>query len=121
MFAIYSFAFAQLVLQKQENMNGMDMNKKDTMHNNAGMSNQMMGTASLVPLRIMVGEKGKWMVGYQVMFDKMRDNFDGSKSISNEKILQNYKATPTDMWMQIHMAMVMYAHFIYFNSTSFLN
>ena len=109
MFAIYSFAFAHLVPQKQENMNGMDMNKKDTIHNNAGMSNKMMGTAGLVPLGIMVGEKGKWMVGYQVMFDKMRDNLDGSKSISNEKILQNFMATPTDMRMQMHMAMVMYA------------
>ena len=39
----------------------------------------------------------------------MRDNLDGSNSISNEKILQNFMATPTDMLMQMHMAMIMYS------------
>ena len=102
MLAICSIASAQ-------DMKDMNVSKKDTTRNNVAMSNKMMATAGLVPPGIMVGEKGKWMIGYQVMFDKMRDNLDGANAISNEKILQNFMATPTDMLMQMHMAMVMYS------------
>ena len=75
----------------------------------SNMSDGMMGSPGLVPTDIMIGQAGRWMVGYQVMFDKMNGNLQGVHSISNEKILQNFMASPTDMSMQMHMAMVMYA------------
>ena len=67
-----------------------------------------MGAAGLMPPGIMVGEKGKWMIVYEFMSDKMKGNLLGAKKISEESILQQYMASPTDMSMQMHMAMVMY-------------
>ena len=49
------------------------------------------------------------MVGYQVMFDRMDGNLVGTRRISDAKILERFMATPTDMTMQMHMGMVMYA------------
>ena len=74
-----------------------------------GMGGEMMRNAGLFPPGIMIGEAKRWMVGYQVMFDKMEGNLVGSSRISESKILQQFMAAPTDMKMQMHMAMVMYA------------
>jgi len=85
------------------------MKSQDTSSPNAAMPNDMMGAAGLVPPGIMVGKAGRWMVGYQVMFDKMDGNLVGSRRISDAAILERFFATPTDMKMQMHMGMVMYA------------
>ena len=69
----------------------------------------MMGAPGLVPFEIMTGQAGKWMVGYQFMSEKMDGNLVGTGDISKAKILQRFFATPTDMTMQMHMGMVMYA------------
>ena len=72
----------------------------------------MVGTMSeggYMPPGIMVGRAGEWMLGYQFMFDKMSGNLFGTKRISNEKILDHFAMTPTDMAMQMHMFMAMYS------------
>ena len=85
------------------------MKSKDTASQDQGMDDDMMGAAGLIPPGIMVGKAGRWMVGYQVMFDKMDGNLIGTKRISNAGVLQQFMASPTDMTMQMHMGMLMYA------------
>ena len=75
----------------------------------AGSMTEMMGAPGLVPFDIMTGQAGKWMIGYQFMFEKMDGNLGGTGSVSDASILQRYFAAPTDMTMRMHMAMVMYA------------
>ncbi len=60
----------------------------------------MRSNAGLVPPGIMIGEAKRWMVAYQGMFDKMQGNLVGSRRIDEATILQQFKATPTDMTMQ---------------------
>ena len=74
----------------------------------AGMT-EMMGAPGLVPFDIMTGQAGKWMIGYQFMFEKMDGNLAGTDDISEASILRRFSTAPTDMTMQMHMAMVMYA------------
>lgn len=69
----------------------------------------MMSNAGLIPSGIMIGEAKKWMVGYQGVFEKMDGNLVESNRISEAKILQQFMATPTDMTMEMHMGMAMYA------------
>ena len=76
------------------------------------MGGSMVGTMSgggYMPPGIMVGQAGEWMLGYQFMFDDMAGNLVGTNRISNEKILERFATTPTDMTMQMHMFMAMYA------------
>ncbi|MGZ5546038.1 MAG: transporter, partial [Limisphaerales bacterium] len=69
----------------------------------------VMGLPGLVPFGIMTGEAGRWMVGYQFMFDDMNGSLVGTQEISDSQILKEFPAVPTDMSMQMHMAMLMYA------------
>jgi len=85
------------------------MKSSGTASQDAGMGDDMMSAAGLVPPGIMVGKAGRWMVGYQVMFDKMDGNLVGTNRISDARVLDRFMATPTDMTMQMHMGMVMYA------------
>ena len=85
------------------------MKSSEASSSKAEMGDDMMGAAGLVPPGIMVGKAGRWMVGYQVMFDRMDGNLVGTRRISDAKILERFMATPTDMTMQMHMGMVMYA------------
>lgn len=41
----------------------------------------MMGAPGLVPFDIMTGQAGKWMLGYQFMFEKMVGNLDGTVGV----------------------------------------
>lgn len=75
----------------------------------AASMTEMMGAPGLVPFDIMSGQAGQWMVGYQFMFEKLDGNLVGTDEISEAKILERFAATPTDMTMQMHMPMVMYA------------
>lgn len=75
----------------------------------AASMTEMMGAPGLVPFDIMSGQAGKWMVGYQFVLDRMAGNLSGTDKIGEESILQRFFATPTDMTMQMHMAMGMYA------------
>ena len=73
------------------------------------MGDDMMGTPGLVPPGIMVGMKGRWMVGYQVMFDSLKGKLVGTRHVSDATVLSRFETSPTDMTMQMHMFMVMYA------------
>ncbi len=92
---------------RRAEMNDMKSGSDSSM--NKDMDGDKMGAPGLVPPGIMVGMKGKWMIGYQLMFDKMDGNRIGTRNVSNASVLTRYMASPTDMTMQMHMAMVMYA------------
>ena len=67
----------------------------------------MMGVP--LPFGIMIGRAEQWMVGYQYMFDNLNGILDGTNAISETGVLSRFQTTPTDMSMQTHMGMVMYA------------
>jgi hypothetical protein len=67
-----------------------------------------MGATGLVPPGVMVGMAGRWMVGYQVMFDRLEGNLVGSRRVSEATVLNQFETSPTDMTMQMHMFTVMY-------------
>lgn len=76
------------------------------------MGSSMVGTMSgsgYMPPGIMVGQARERMLGYQFMLDNMAGNLVGTNRISNEKILERFATTPTDMKMRMHMFMAMYA------------
>lgn len=101
--AYFGASTAQAV---QESMTSMETGGAAS---RAASMTEMMGAPGLVPFDIMTGQAGKWMVGYQFMFEKMDGNLVGTDDISEAKILKRFFATPTDMTMQMHMGMVMYA------------
>ncbi len=74
----------------------------------AGMT-EMMGAPGLVPFDVMTGQAGKWMVGYQFMMESMDGSLVGTNDTTEATTLEHYFAAPTDMSMQMHMGMVMYA------------
>src|SRR4030095_525228 len=74
---------------------------------NAG--EMVMMSSCLMPLGIMTGEAGKWMVGYQFSHEKMDGSLVGTDDISISQILKQFPNAPTDMTMDMHMWMVMYA------------
>lgn len=74
----------------------------------AGMT-EMMGAPGLVPFDIMTGQAGQWMVGYQLMVERLDGILDGTRRVSEAEVLNSFQATPTDMTMHMHMVMGMYA------------
>ena len=52
---------------------------------------------------------GEWMLGYRYMSMHMEGNRDGTKDIGVNRVLQDFRVSPTDMTMEMHMAEVMYA------------
>ena len=52
---------------------------------------------------------GQWMVGYELMFENMDGNRDGTSRINHDRVLEGFATSPTKMTMQMHMAMLMYA------------
>lgn len=87
-------------------MTGMKMGRAASQ---AASMTEMMGAPGLVPFDVMTGQAGKWMIGYQYMFEKFDGILDGTDRISKESALNRFQTTPTDMTMQMHMPMVMYA------------
>jgi hypothetical protein len=69
----------------------------------------MMVAPGLVPLSIMTGRAGDWMISYQFMFDNMDGNLSGTDDISTAEILRNFAFAPISMTMEMHMLMLMYA------------
>ena len=52
---------------------------------------------------------GQWMIGYEMMFENMDGERNGTHRLSQSKMLEKFPTVPTDMTMQMHMAMLMYA------------
>ena len=84
---------------------GESLSESNTM--NAGEMGMM--SSCLMPFGIMTGEAGKWMVGYKFMHEKMDGSLVGTDDISVSQILKQFPNAPTDMTMDMHMWMVMYA------------
>ena len=109
-FSVCSFPlFSASIISAYSQQMPKNMKDKTSTKQMKGMGGKMMSNDGLVPPGIMVGETGKWMAGYQAMFDNMKGNLIGSDRISEAKILQQFMAAPTDMKMQMHMGMIMYA------------
>lgn len=53
--------------------------------------------------------EGEWMLAYSFMFMNMDGNRDGTNRISTSDVLKDFKVSPTNMSMEMHMPMVMYA------------
>jgi hypothetical protein len=63
------------------------------------------------PLGIMtdhVHGKGEWGFSYSYMNMRMKGNQSGTSRLSDQQVLSTYMMAPTQMTMQMHMAMVMY-------------
>lgn len=84
------------IAARAEAAQGMDMGGADQ------------GGMSVMPPGVMVGEAGKWMVGYRYLYDRMDGNLVGRRSISEADVLRQFEMSPTDMTMQMHMGSVMY-------------
>ena len=54
-------------------------------------------------------KKGEFMFSYRYMFMNMDGNRDGTNSLSDREVLQDFMVTPVDMTMQMHMVGGMYA------------
>ena len=52
---------------------------------------------------------GEFMLSYRYMTMEMEGTIDGRDGVSDADVLQNYRATPTDMTTQMHMIGAMYA------------
>ncbi len=52
---------------------------------------------------------GQRMLGYEYMFENMDGNRDSTHRISHPKVLERFATAPTNMTMQMHMAMGMHA------------
>lgn len=53
-------------------------------------------------------QKGEFMASYRYMFMDMDGNRDGTNSISDSEVLQDFMVTPVDMTMDMHMFGAMY-------------
>ena len=63
------------------------------------------------PVGIMMShlhKKGEWMSSYRFMNTNMKGNLSGSSKISDDLIYQKYLMTPRNMYMNMHMFMLMY-------------
>ena len=53
--------------------------------------------------------EGEWMLAYSFMFMNMDGNRDGTNRISTSDVHKDFPVAPTNMSMEMHMPMVMYA------------
>ncbi len=53
--------------------------------------------------------EGEWMLAYSFMFMNMDGNRDGTRQLSDSDVLADFPVAPTNMTMEMHMPMVMYA------------
>ncbi|MEK6223287.1 MAG: hypothetical protein N2A97_00300 [Thermodesulfobacteriales bacterium] len=66
----------------------------------------------LSPIGVMGGHThhaGGLMLSYRYMYMSMDGNRIGTNRVSNQRVLQDFMVTPTDMDMQMHMFGLMYA------------
>jgi len=56
-----------------------------------------------------IHKKGTLMASYRYMFMQMNENFDGTSSVSDASVRNNFLVSPTDMEMEMHMLGLMYS------------
>lgn len=52
---------------------------------------------------------GDWMIEYEYMIEDMDGNRDGTHRVNHPQVLRKFPTVPTNMRMEMHMAMLMYA------------
>ena len=82
--AIFGTAYVGASAAQAEEMPMTSMRTSNEGSQAASMT-EMMGDPGLVPFDIMTGQAGKWMVGYQFMFEKMDGNLVGTNDISERE------------------------------------
>ena len=76
------------------------------------MAKEELMTLDVVSINVLgthVHPAGQWMIGYEYMFDNMDGNRDGTRRVSDSRVLDAYNASPTDMTMQTNMLTLMYS------------
>jgi len=107
-FGIAMVASAYLnVLIAQAGMTPMPGMDKGTDSSQTTAMRSMKGAP--LPFGIMIGQAATWMIGFQYMFEKSDGMLDGTGSVREADVLHQFQTTPTDMTMQTHMGMIMYA------------
>ena len=105
---------AQMAMPNSASARASDTKQMGTAESLSGCNDMNTGemammNSCLMPFGIMTGEAGKWMVGYQFMHEKMDGSLVGTDDISVSQILKQFPNAPTDMTMDMHMWMIMYA------------
>jgi len=59
-------------------------------------------------MRDHVHDKGEWMLSYRFGYMHMDGNRDGSSSVSNQDVFNDFAVAPTEMPMKMHMLGAMY-------------
>ncbi len=59
-------------------------------------------------MRDHVHDEGEWMLSYRLGYMHMDGNRDGTSSVSNQEVLNDYMVAPTEMPMLMHMFGAMY-------------
>ena len=95
------------LLLAQDRMPPMAMKDTTSRQRQARQMHDLMGAP--LPFGIMIGSAEQWMVGYQGMVTKLDGLLDGRDGVTSQSALTRFPAVPTDMTMQMHMGMVMYA------------
>ncbi|MGB3637728.1 MAG: transporter [Rivularia sp. (in: cyanobacteria)] len=84
----------------------------DSIHNNDPNKWSAARPDGHAPIGVMgdhTHHKGEFMASYRYMFMEMDGNRNGTNSLSNSEVLQDFMVTPVDMTMQMHMVGGMYA------------
>lgn len=95
------------LLLAQDRMPPMAMKDTTSRQRQARQMHDLMGAP--LPFGIMIGSNEQWMIGYQGTMTKLDGLLDGRDGVTSESALIRFPMVPTDMTMQMHMAMVMYA------------
>jgi hypothetical protein len=81
-------------------------------HDLTGLSLEELLHEEITPVNVLGSHthlKQQFMIGYRYMFMDMEDNLAGSKTVSQNQVLQSYPVVHTHMAMTMHMTELMYA------------
>jgi len=92
---------------------GTTISRAEQAHDHSKHIHHQHDHASEIPapigvMRDHVHEKNNWMVSYRFEYMFMGENKDGSSSVSDQNVLDDYMVTPTNMSMRMHMLGLMY-------------
>lgn len=81
-------------------------------HQHHGQNHSQHRADSHAPIGVMgdhLHKEGEFMLSYRYMWMDMDGSRDGDNNISDQQVLQDFRITPTEMTMQMHMLGAMYA------------
>jgi len=100
------FAATSLAAAKDDLQLSQESNHDHYAHHDHGRAD------SYAPIGVMgdhLHRKGTLMASYRYMFMQMNENFEGSNSVSDASVRNNFLVSPTDMDMEMHMIGLMYS------------